>query len=73
MPRVASILDQFLAQHGVCFGQAQEACLAILLAFYFGWRSSTVSALERRHIVYMPELHIFRFTEAFSKGSFASL
>lgn len=44
MPRLAQLLDHVLVTGGHDLG-VRRACAAILLCFYFGWRSSTVASL----------------------------
>ena len=44
MPRLAQLLDRVLVTGGHDLG-VHRACAAILLCFYFGWRSSTVAVL----------------------------
>jgi hypothetical protein len=45
MPRVAEALDRAL-QFGELSVKEAKATSAILLCFYFGWRSSTISVLH---------------------------
>jgi hypothetical protein len=66
---MALILDQFLAT-GARTEEVTSACTAVLLAFYFGWRSSTIAILSPSDVCYVPELNGFRFDEKFSKGAF---
>lgn len=73
MPRVAQILDQFLLEHEGQPNFLVWAAAAVLVSFYFGWRSSTVAALKVQSVYFITALNVFRFTEEFSKGSFATL
>lgn len=44
----------------------------MLLAYYFGWRGSTIRALFVADITFLPGPRIFRFSERFSKGCFGT-
>jgi hypothetical protein len=46
------------------------AAVVILLAFYFGWRSSTAAALCLSDVVLDRVEGIYSFSERFSKGVF---
>ena len=72
MPRLAQILDQYLLLQRSCNSFPATAAMAVLLCFYFGWRSSTVSEVQACHITYNAALNVFRFSEQFSKGAFAT-
>lgn len=69
MPRVAEALDHAL-QFGELSPKEATAIGAILLCFYFGWRSSTVAVLHSRDISVCSVSCTFQFSERFSKGAF---
>ena len=69
MPRLAQLLDQVLVTQGHDRG-VHSACAAILLCFYFGWRSSTVAVLSSSDVSVDQQLRVVQFSERFSKGSF---
>ena len=69
MPRIAVCLDHWLVTSASPALDQVVAAVAILLSFYFGWRSSTVGALAAEHVVC--NLHDFTFAETFCKGIFS--
>jgi uncharacterized protein YdeI (YjbR/CyaY-like superfamily) len=69
LPRLAQLLDHILVTGG--HGErVRSACAAILLCFYFGWRSSTVAVLSSADIQVDGQSKIVKFTERFSKSAF---
>jgi hypothetical protein len=75
MPRVAMALDAWLLASRTTFSRdlkLEHATAAILLSYVFGWRASTVAALHVSDCTFQPDHDMFRFSEAFSKGSFSN-
>lgn len=75
MPRIAIALDAWLLASGTISPrdlQLEHATAAILLSFVFGWRASTTAALHVSDCTFLPDSQLFRFSEAFSKGSFSN-
>ncbi len=73
MPGQAIRLGAWLRSHTPGYGAHRArgaAAVGILLAYYFGWRSSTLGALLRADVTATPRL--FQFSEAFSKGAFGA-
>lgn len=73
MPSFAIYLDQWLVTQTP--GRSTEISMAIssvciLLAYYFGWRSSTASALRPCDV--SVDGAAYAFSEVFSKGMFGS-
>mgnify|MGYP007046702721 CR=1 FL=1 len=57
MPRLAQLLDQYLMT-GTHDTAVHRACAAVLLCFYFGWRSSTVAVLSSNDISIDKQLQV---------------
>ena len=69
MPRLAELLDRVLQTGGLELG-VHRACAAVVLCFYFGWRSSTVAVLCSSDVTVNHQLQVVTFSERFSKGAF---
>jgi hypothetical protein len=75
MPRIAVALDSWLQESRTRSSvdqKLEQAVAAILISFVFGWRASTTSALCVQDCSFLPSVGLFRFSEAFSKGSFTN-
>lgn len=71
MPRMAqALLHAF--QSSALTPPLRAAACAVLLAFYFGWRSSTVSVLSVADVHFEIANGLFVFSERFSKGAVSS-
>ena len=57
MPRLAQALDTFLARGGA--GQLAAGAAAVLLSYYFGWRSSTAASLRAQHVTWVAATGVF--------------
>ena len=72
MPRIAIALDSWLLESRTESRgdvQLEHATAALLLAYVFGWRASTVAAVKVEDCSFLPSQRLFRFSETFCKGS----
>ena len=69
MPRVAMRLCLWMAAGGRVWNELC-AVSALLLCYYFGWRSSTIALLASSDVHIDSQCGIVYFSERFTKGAF---